>query len=243
MSGPVSKKNKSKTIQADDLDDDFGGLLTSTLPASDNEDSDDDDMEDSQRGEPKALVYSNEGVLLNKTVFMRKPRKSKEMDGSDMDEDEDDEDEEDEDEDGDGEEDEEENEEDEDGEEEENDEDEDGEECENEGDNMIIVDEDANEGNIHEDEDALDQETAGLNHNDNESEIAEEKGLDEAVQTESESTSSIPFTFKAPTCHADLLQIMEGRNAQDQATIIHRIRVLYHVKLGGENRKKLEVRE
>ncbi|ORY07457.1 Nop14-like protein [Basidiobolus meristosporus CBS 931.73] len=50
----------------------------------------------------------------------------------------------------------------------------------------------------------------------------------------------LPFTFPAPNNHDEFLELIDGYNLEDQMTIIHRIRVLHHIRLGAGNRQKLE---
>ncbi|KAI8843220.1 nucleolar protein 14 [Chytriomyces cf. hyalinus JEL632] len=194
------ESGKKRSAQADDLDDDLRGAATS-IPASDDDDEDDEDDEDADSADEKGanakpLTYDSEGILVNKTVFMRKRVKKDESD-DDEDEDEDDEDE----------------------------------------------GEDEDEDDEDEDEDEDVDELAGDDDDENEEEKSEEvevKVKDSKGAAALDPAASIPYTFVAPETHADLLKYVDHLGPADQSTVIHRIRVLYHVKLGGLNRKKLE---
>ncbi|KAJ3014689.1 nucleolar complex protein 14 [Thoreauomyces humboldtii] len=59
-------------------------------------------------------------------------------------------------------------------------------------------------------------------------------------KTDDLAAKELPFTFRAPETHADFLELCKGRTVEEQAIIVQRIRALHHVKLGGDNRKKLE---
>ncbi|KAI8998168.1 nucleolar protein 14 [Gaertneriomyces semiglobifer] len=62
-----------------------------------------------------------------------------------------------------------------------------------------------------------------------------------AKQPDPTAAKELPYTFEAPGSHDDFLAYALGRTSEEQATIVQRLRVLYHVKLGGENRKKLQI--
>ncbi|KAG0175439.1 nucleolar complex protein 14 [Apophysomyces sp. BC1015] len=49
----------------------------------------------------------------------------------------------------------------------------------------------------------------------------------------------IPFTFECPSTHSEFLTILDGFSTEDAVIVTKRIRVLYHVKLSPENKKKL----
>ncbi|KAI9489884.1 nucleolar protein 14 [Zychaea mexicana] len=49
----------------------------------------------------------------------------------------------------------------------------------------------------------------------------------------------IPYTFECPSTHEEFLEIMKGLNVDDAPTVVKRIRVLYHPKLGPDNKAKL----
>jgi nucleolar protein 14 len=50
----------------------------------------------------------------------------------------------------------------------------------------------------------------------------------------------IPFTFECPSTHVEFLDILQDIRLEDTPTVIHRICVLYHIKLAAENRQKLQ---
>lgn len=50
----------------------------------------------------------------------------------------------------------------------------------------------------------------------------------------------IPYTFECPSTHIEFLDILEDIRLEDTPTVVHRICVLYHIKLGAENRQKLQ---
>ncbi|KAI8141258.1 nucleolar protein 14 [Fennellomyces sp. T-0311] len=49
----------------------------------------------------------------------------------------------------------------------------------------------------------------------------------------------IPYTFECPSTHDELLEILDGLDVDDAPTVVKRIRVLYHPKLGADNKAKL----
>lgn len=51
----------------------------------------------------------------------------------------------------------------------------------------------------------------------------------------------IPYTFECPSEHVEFLEILQDVRLEDTPTVVHRICVLYHIKLAAENRQKLEV--
>ncbi|KAH7105528.1 Nop14-like protein [Auriculariales sp. MPI-PUGE-AT-0066] len=57
----------------------------------------------------------------------------------------------------------------------------------------------------------------------------------------SKSSKELPFTFPCPSCHSELLDILEDVIESDVPTVIQRIRTLYHPSLGAGNKAKLEV--
>ncbi|KAJ3312530.1 NADH:ubiquinone oxidoreductase [Blyttiomyces sp. JEL0837] len=263
-SSEKDKKNK-RAPQADDLEDDLQYDAKIPVPADDDDEEGSGDEEEDLRGVNARPLEYKDGVLVNKTIFMRKATKKGDepigRQGDDEDEDEEfgDEDDEDEDED------------DEEGEDEDEDEDEDeegeeGEEIDFEdalgGDDEELADEilaavgknkrkrSADE-EFDEDESVLegDEDIDGEGDDDGDEEaVFEEVHVDEVEddeQAEGASTipvegDALPYTFKAPETHADFLGYVKGRSAADHATIVHRIRVLYHLKLGGQNKAKLE---
>ncbi|KAJ2963022.1 hypothetical protein NQZ79_g2018 [Umbelopsis isabellina] len=50
----------------------------------------------------------------------------------------------------------------------------------------------------------------------------------------------IPYTFECPSTHIEFLDILEDIRLEDTPTVVHRICVLYHIKLAAENRQKLQ---
>ncbi|KAJ3071419.1 nucleolar complex protein 14, partial [Podochytrium sp. JEL0797] len=229
MQGPT-KTRKKRTAQADDLDDAFG--FASTLPvkkarargrgakaadAEADDDSDDMDEDDDPRGRnAQPLTYNNEGMLVNKEVFMmkRRPKKGAEAEMSDDGEDDDEES----------------------GEEDEDDEEEGDDDEEESG-------EESDAEDLEEDEMAVDGEEAEaveMEESDEEEEELDEAEIARIEKQKAEASATIPYTFVAPVEHVDLLKYVDHLSPADQATVIHRIRVLYHAKLGGLNRSKLE---
>ncbi len=59
--------------------------------------------------------------------------------------------------------------------------------------------------------------------------------------TTSTKSKEIPFTFKCPASHEDLLDIMDGLEDKDITTVVQRVRTLYHPSLGEGNKERLEV--
>ncbi|KAF7729989.1 nucleolar complex protein 14 [Apophysomyces ossiformis] len=49
----------------------------------------------------------------------------------------------------------------------------------------------------------------------------------------------IPYTFECPSTHSEFLEILDGLNTEDVLVVTKRIRVLYHIKLSPDNKKKL----
>ncbi|ORY32396.1 Nop14-like protein [Rhizoclosmatium globosum] len=235
MNGPV-KSGKKRNAQADDLDDDFG--FAQTMPVKkrggrskkggdegEEDDEDEEEEDDDPRGRnAMPLTYNKDGMLVNKEVFMmkRKPKKGEtdEDDGGVDNEEEDDDEEE---------------EYDEDDEDDEDDEEEDGEDGE-----------DDENGNVEAEDDLEEDDAVELNGEEavdvSADEDDEEEEIDEAAVAaqRAEAQATIPYTFAAPTDHAELLAYVDHLNPTDQAIVIHRIRVLYNAKLGGLNKSKLE---
>ncbi|KAJ3152193.1 nucleolar complex protein 14 [Geranomyces variabilis] len=174
--------------------------------------------------EEKPLVYKD-GRLLNKEVFMRKKRKMDEDEIEEEQEEEDDESSEDD--------------------EDEDDEDDDDEDEDEASD--IVGSENEDEWVVEDITDALGEDSKS----DDEPELAEEADLSVAAVKKSAfvpkkrtvdpgAAKELPYTFKAPETHADFLELVKDRTVDEQSTIVQRIRALHHVKLGGDNRRKLE---
>ncbi|KAI9350805.1 nucleolar protein 14 [Obelidium mucronatum] len=220
MNGP-SKSRKKRNAQADDLDDDFGFTQTGLVGKGDNDEDDEsediDEDEDDPRGKnAQPLTYSKDGILVNKEIFMMK-RRPKNSSDSQTDSDDDDEE-------GDGDDD--------------DDSDENGDNGEDE--------EDSEDDEDNEDLDDLniDNDTKAIRAEGREN-IEEESDGDEVDEEyfaaqKAEAAATIPYTFVAPSDHSDLLKYVDHLSPADQSTVIHRIRVLYHAKLGGLNKSKLE---
>ncbi|KAI9246896.1 nucleolar protein 14 [Phascolomyces articulosus] len=68
--------------------------------------------------------------------------------------------------------------------------------------------------------------------------IAKGKGK-QTKGTASGAKREIPYTFECPSTHEEFLEILNGLDVEDVTTVVKRIRVLYHVKLGPENKAKL----
>ncbi|KAJ3163353.1 nucleolar complex protein 14 [Irineochytrium annulatum] len=110
---------------------------------------------------------------------------------------------------------------------------------------------DANEDDEDENADVLgDDDEGDAEEDDGESSEAEEAEQESRVSNgkrkkakamdEEAENSTIPFTFEAPETIEQLRETLAGYAPEEQATIIQRIRVLFHVKLGGANRAKLQ---
>ncbi|KAJ3103998.1 nucleolar complex protein 14 [Physocladia obscura] len=225
MKGP-SKGAKKRNAQGDDLDDDFGTVANAVMSRSkrrdgrgaikedsSDKDEDDNDEYEANRNNGKdamPLTYSKDGILINKNVFMRKRSKPNSESGDDEDESGDDDDED---------------------KNEENDEDDD--EVEDNG------EDEAQNESLNLDQEDLDSDKETDDVEDTE-ESLDEDVVDKTVSKKISEVSEIPFTFISPENHADLLKYLDHLSPEGQATVIHRIRVLYHVKLGGSNRSKLE---
>ncbi|KAJ3007859.1 UNVERIFIED_CONTAM: nucleolar complex protein 14 [Siphonaria sp. JEL0065] len=223
MNGPVKSNAKKRNAQADDLGDDYSQNFPINKKRGsskkdgddDDEDSEEFDEDDDEEDDPKGrnaqpLTYSKDGILVNKEVFMMKKRPKKGDDLSDDEEEDDDEDDEEE-EDDDGDED----------DEEEGEDDEEGEEDDLEEDGA----------KVH-----LDAVEDVLGEDEEEEEVDEEA----MAAQKAEAAATIPYTFVAPSDHSELLKYVDHLSPADQSTVIHRIRVLYHAKLGGLNKSKLE---
>lgn len=60
------------------------------------------------------------------------------------------------------------------------------------------------------------------------------------VSSMASATQELPYTFEAPSDIDAFLSLIKGISAEDVATVIHRIRVMYHKKLHPDNKQKLE---
>ncbi|TPX58020.1 hypothetical protein PhCBS80983_g03428 [Powellomyces hirtus] len=225
MGLPTEKEEAAAKMQAK-LD---AAASANKRPAEADDLGDDDytaAVETMVRDEEEVPLLYRDGRLLNKEVFMRKRRK---VDGDDDEEQDEDEDEED-------------GTEDEDDDEEEDDDDEEEDES----------DADENDWAIEDVNDTLGEE-AGSDDNNNDKEHVsittttttassskphfvptKQRTVDETAAKE------LPYTFTAPDTHDDFLALVGDRTPEEQATIVQRLRALHHVKLGGDNRKKLE---
>ena len=234
-----SNKKKKRVVRRAPLGDDFATDLV--VPSSD-EDNDDGDSTDLFGADSKPLEY-RDGVLVSKTIFVR-PAKKKLSGAADLSDEEED--------DGSLEDDVEEN---------SADEDEDDSEGDDQGDSEGD-DQDDSEGDDEENEEASDDQD---DEDDDVDDLADEASDENAVAELNDNVSAeedsdleassrvanvtkavdndqeeIPFTFPAPKTYSDFSKLVEGYSAPQQSTVIHRLRVLYHVKLGGDNRSKLE---
>ncbi|KAJ3155718.1 nucleolar complex protein 14 [Geranomyces michiganensis] len=171
------------------------------------------------------LLYKD-GRLLNKEVFMRKKRKTDVDENEDeiAEEDEDDEDEDEEDDESSGEE----------GEGEDDDGDEESDTASHEEDEWAVEDVNDALGEDAESNDAGELAEEAEPYVRKSVFVAKKRTIDTAAAKE------LPYTFKAPETHADFLGLIEDRTVEEQSTIVQRIRALHHVKLGGDNRHKLE---
>ncbi|KAI9331128.1 nucleolar protein 14 [Zopfochytrium polystomum] len=211
-----AKKQKRRAPQGDDLEDDFSiDPIDPTVPTGDDEDESDEDGDDGnahRSDDAKPLTYSHDGVLLNKKIFMRaKPQRGKDGETNS----ETGSDGEDGGEDGDDEED--------------NDEDEEDEVQEGEDDNGEEESGENSGEEVGDDDEGVDEDG---------DDVAEDGP--EVEDVDGEIDLELPYTFPAPTTFKQLNQLLSPYSPSQQATIIHRIRVLHHVRLGGDNRAKLE---
>lgn len=57
-------------------------------------------------------------------------------------------------------------------------------------------------------------------------------------------TGELPYTFPCPSTHAEFVKLLRssGIPESETATVVKRIRVLYHPGLGESNKEKLQVR-
>ncbi|KAJ3182417.1 nucleolar complex protein 14 [Geranomyces variabilis] len=204
--------NDKRPAQADDLGDaDYVAAIGEQI----------------EDAEEKPLVYKD-GRLLNKEVFMRKTRK--------MDEEENEEEEEEVEEESDVS-----------SEEEDEDEDDDNEDDDDDEDEASGA-----EGSESKEEWAVEDVTDALGEDaesDDDSELIEAAEAADSKKSafvpkkrtvHPAAAKELPYTFKAPETHADFLELVQDRTAEEQSTIVQRIRALHHVKLGGDNRRKLE---
>lgn len=108
-------------------------------------------------------------------------------------------------------------------------------------------DADSEEGSEEEEDDsAAGLDVEGLLSDDEEPETEEldTEPLVKAAHLDKGKSKEIAYTFPCPASHDDFLSILEqsGKDAASVATVVQRIRTLYHPKLGGENKSKMEVR-
>ncbi|KAJ1967837.1 nucleolar complex protein 14, partial [Dispira parvispora] len=61
----------------------------------------------------------------------------------------------------------------------------------------------------------------------------------DAKRPEESSSNQLPYTFPAPESYEDLADLLDGQTLENQATILQRLRVLYHAQLAPENKQKL----
>jgi nucleolar protein 14 len=63
--------------------------------------------------------------------------------------------------------------------------------------------------------------------------------LETGLPSENGVNGDLPYTFKCPESHEELLQVSKGVVLLDLPTVIQRVRALYHPKLKAENKTKL----
>ncbi|KAG2186157.1 hypothetical protein INT43_002595 [Umbelopsis isabellina] len=132
--------------------------------------------------------------------------------------------------------------------------DEESDEDDNEGDG----EEDEEEGESEEDSDMADLDSSdevdfGEDDGDDMNELSTNGKVTKATKKSSDKASSaryaskkmaedyeIPYTFACPSTHIEFLDILEDIRLEDTPTVVHRICVLYHIKLAAENRQKLQ---
>ncbi|KAJ1563208.1 nucleolar complex protein 14 [Cladochytrium tenue] len=233
-----STKPERRAPQADDLGDDF---------ADDADDGSDGDLGLSGAN-AQPLTY-RDGVLVNNSIFM-KPKRRQNDDAFEFDANESGSDDAEDDED--------------DGDSDDDDDDDDDEgDLDNDDDNEHDVDLDVDDS----DNEVAENLDGGEHENDSQlsfsgedlldtPDIVKVNGHDESAESETENSIlpkagegstipddgdiSIPYTFPAPQTYAEFVAMVAPFGPSQQATVVHRIRVLYHVKLGGDNRAKLE---
>ncbi|KAJ3040491.1 nucleolar complex protein 14 [Rhizophlyctis rosea] len=226
-------KGGKRETQADDLgDEQYGIALDKVL----------------EREEEVPLMYKD-GILVNKNVFLSKGRNSG-GDGS-GDEDEDDEEEESGSEEGseiessdeEGEEGEEGSDEEEREDDEGDGEDDSGEEGEEDGTDLETAPPPSRGRKQTVSADALSdeyEEDDGDEGEESDEEGDDTSGTASARTPDPTAAAELPYTFKAPTSHADFLTLTANRSPADVSTIIQRLRVLHNPKLGGNNKAVLE---
>ena len=196
-----------------------------------SESGSDEDGSDEDDGD-QALAY-RDGVLVNgKKIFMKAPVKGNEDEDEDEDENEDDDEvdsnEEDENDSG--------------------DDDEEGSEIDdNEEDDEL--DQDEEEEELDQEvvlEDSSDDEPIDHTEEQDSFDIAELDPPVDAKPSKQKKTAasmiveSLPYTFVAPDSYESFLTLMQNYSYQEQATVIERLRVLYHIRLHADNKAKLQ---
>jgi len=237
-----SGKKRVREAIADDLDPDYA---IDTNYGNTNDDSDDGDDEEhdtdhdindgqgkksSLQGYDKPLTYQD-GKLVNDTIFIKKRKRISDNDDNEADHDgsglesysaSDDEEEDDDVE----------------VENEEEDKDEENKE----------TDEDEDEGDIVSLNESMSENESFTENDENEENNNNSKegkpvhstssSKDEKVSVDTLKTD-LPFTFPAPTSYEELMTLFANRTSEEQLIIIHRLRILYHIKLSPQNKVKL----
>lgn len=130
--------------------------------------------------------------------------------------------------------------------------------------NQVIVDrptaiveveseEEDEDGEEEEDDEDEDRDVGDLSESEEEMDVGEAESLVAAPLVETVKSRmwggqdvkpELPFTFPCPTTHVEFVRLLSKAGIQetDTATVVKRIRVLYHPQLGAENTSKLQVR-
>jgi nucleolar protein 14 len=121
---------------------------------------------------------------------------------------------------------------------------------------MVVLGNDEEQGSDDGEEEAEDDDDEeesgvdgeGLLSDDDDAEVDDGHAQD-LVPTTSGSTSKsrhpaaeLPYSFPCPESHDDLLHLLGGLPDSEVITLIDRVKVLYHPKLGEANKGKLQVR-
>ncbi|KAK9765272.1 nucleolar complex protein 14 [Basidiobolus ranarum] len=100
--------------------------------------------------------------------------------------------------------------------------------------------EEEEESDEEEEDDYADLDEDAMEEASDDEDVSKATAVKSSKQVANGEKTELPFTFPAPNNHDDLLELIGGYSLEDQMTIIHRIRVLHHIRLGAGNRQKLE---
>ncbi|ORX45832.1 Nop14-like protein [Hesseltinella vesiculosa] len=87
--------------------------------------------------------------------------------------------------------------------------------------------------------DAMDDDDDDMNEFGAQGKIKAVKSSKKVAEIASTTSAEIPFTFDCPESHDQFLGYLKGLSTEDVLVVIKRIRVLYHIKLHPENKKKM----